>query len=440
MSSDVVINVRDVSKSYLAYEHPVHALLSRVTGRPFGPHKRFDALKNISFEIKRGESIGIVGRNGSGKSTLLQLICGIRIPTSGSIEVNGRISALLELGAGFHPDFTGRENVFMQGAFSGLTREDMESRFDAIAAFADIGEYLDQPVKTYSSGMFVRLAFSVAINVDPDILVVDEALAVGDALFQKRCFQRLAQMRSSGLTLLIVSHDHEIVRNLTSCALLLNRGIVHAWGETREVSRQYRKMVFEEEAYQLAKGESGRIPELETYATNTQDEKSYGIGGARILKVRILDGSAQSREIFSVGEVILIEMTVQILTPLDRLNFGLVIRTLEGIKIYSWGTFNQDIAIWAGIADGVPIWERSFSAGEEVNISIQLIGNLGGGQYEVQGVVTRELQKQYGAQQVLHWRDEANFFRIIMNPASYFFGGVCDLHGFASCNSSTTEI
>ncbi len=195
MSSDKVISVCHLSKTYRAYDHPLHALLSRATGGCVGRHKEFHALSNVSFDVCKGESIGIVGRNGSGKSTLLQLICGIRKPTSGTVAISGRISALLELGSGFHPDFTGRENVFMQGAIVGLSRGEMDAHFDDIAAFADIGEYMEQPVKTYSSGMFVRLAFAIAISVDPDILIVDEALAVGDALFQKRCHERLRRLR-----------------------------------------------------------------------------------------------------------------------------------------------------------------------------------------------------------------------------------------------------
>lgn len=248
MSSEAVISVRDASKIYRAYDHPLHALLARVTGGHFGRYKEFHALRNIRFEVGRGESVGIVGRNGSGKSTLLQLICGIRQPTSGTVTVTGRISALLELGSGFHPDFTGRENVFMQGAIVGLDQREMEDRFDRIAAFADIGEYLEQPVRSYSSGMVMRLAFAVAVSVDPEILIVDEALAVGDALFQKRCHAKLRQLRETSLTLLLVSHDHEQVRNLTEKALLLNHGCVHSWGKTKEVTRCYRRMLFEEEA------------------------------------------------------------------------------------------------------------------------------------------------------------------------------------------------
>lgn len=432
MSSESAIAVRGVGKVYRAYRHPLHALMARATGGKFGRHREFQALHDVSFDVQKGESVGIVGRNGSGKSTLLQLICGIRQPTAGSVTVKGRISALLELGSGFHPEFTGQENMFMQGAIVGLKREDMEARFDRIASFADIGDYLDQPVKTYSSGMLMRLAFSVAISVDPDILVVDEALAVGDMLFQKRCHQRLAQMRDAGLTLLLVSHDHEMIRNLTSRALLLEGGRALAWGETREVSRRYRKLVFEEEARELAQTDAGKLPKWEIPDSDNQSGPAYGIGGARICNVSILDRARQPGESFEAGDPITVEFSVQLEANLDRLNFGVVIRNMEGLKVYSWGTFNQDIAIWAGRAAGTPIWNRQFAAGEEVLVSIQLAGHLGSGRYEVQTVVSRELQQTYGAQQVLQWRDEAGFFRVHVDPNTYTFGGLCDLQGKAA--------
>lgn len=431
MSSEPVISVRHVSKIYRAYDHPLHALLARASGGRWGRYREFQALDDVSFEVNRGESVGIVGRNGSGKSTLLQLICGIRQPTSGTIEVRGRISALLELGSGFHPEFTGRENVFMQGAILGIDREEMESRFDSIASFADIGDHLDQPVKTYSSGMFVRLAFATAINVDPDILIVDEALAVGDALFQKRCHQHLRSLRDSGLTLLLVSHDHELIRNFTGRALLLNYGHTLDWGATRDVSRSYRKLIFETEARQLTQTAEGKLPSIAKESATKETERSFGVGGAHILGVSVLDAARQAREDFEAGEPIVLELLVQILAPLDRLNFGVVIRTLEGIKIYSWGTLNQDIAIRAGLRSGPVTWEQQFDAGDEVTITLELEGNLGTGHYEVQAMASRELQPHYGSQQVLHWRDEACFFRVQANPMTYFYGGHCDLRGKA---------
>lgn len=431
MSFELVIAARNTGKVYRAYSHPLQALLARASGGHFGRYKEFCALHDVSFEVGRGESVGIVGRNGSGKSTLLQLICGIRQPTSGAIEVRGRVSALLELGSGFHPEFTGRENVFMQGAIIGLDRSAMEARFEHIAAFADIGEYLDQPVKTYSSGMFVRLAFAVAINVDPDILVVDEALAVGDALFQKRCHRRLAAMRDSGLTLLLVSHDHEMIRNLTSRALLLERGEAITWGNTREVSRHYRKLVFEHEAHELANTSAGALPPEEIPHGRKAEEPSYGIGGAAICNVQILDANQRPRAVFAPSEPIWIRIGLRTDTDLAQLNVATIIRTIEGIKVYSWGTLNQDMAIWAGNADGKVFWDKKFAGGDEITVTLKLKGNLGPGVFEVQTAVSRELERHYGSQQVLHWRDECGFFRVETGPAAHFFGGICDLQGKA---------
>ena len=430
MSSDTAISVSNVSKTYRTYEHPLHALASRLSGGRIGRFKEFHALKDVSIDIAKGESIGILGRNGSGKSTLLQVICGIRQATRGTVNVTGRISALLELGSGFHPDMTGRENVLLQGAIMGFTQDEMEARFDDIASFADIGEYLDQPISTFSSGMMLRLAFSTAVQVCPDILIVDEALAVGDALFQKRCHAKISSMRDSGLTLVLVSHDYEMIRNMTTKALLLDHGLVQAWSSTRDVTRHYRKMLFEEEARLWAATDADGLPAVRP--EHHEPASSFGIGGATITGVRILGANQQPCSVFAAGEPISIEVATRIDARLDQLNIGVVIRTLEGLKVYSWGSFNQDIAIWAGIREGEVLWERTFEAGDEPVVKLVLKGNLGAGRYEIQAVVSRELQRQYGAQQILHWRDEAGFFRVDMNPASYVFGGVTDLHGTAT--------
>jgi lipopolysaccharide transport system ATP-binding protein len=244
MSSDVIISARNLTKTYRAYAHPLDRLLGGFMPGRAKRCKEFHALNNVSFDIKRGETVGIIGRNGSGKSTLLQLICGIRKPTSGTMQVNGRISALLELGAGFHPEFTGRENVFMQGAIQGFSRQEMEGRFDDITAFADIGEYIDQPVKTYSSGMFVRLAFAAAVSVEPDILVVDEALSVGDELFQRRCFSRIEAIKRKGGTILLVSHSNSMIIGLCDRAVMLERGEAVKDGAPRHVVDLYQKILF----------------------------------------------------------------------------------------------------------------------------------------------------------------------------------------------------
>ena len=239
MSSDIAISVVDVSKVYQMYEQPFDRLKQMLFGARRQYHEEFWALRNINFEVRKGETVGIVGRNGSGKSTLLQIICGTVTPTTGSIEKQGRVSALLELGSGFNMEFTGRENVYLNGSILGLSKDDIDTRFDTIAAFADIGHFIDSPVKHYSSGMFARLAFSVAIHVDPEILIVDEILAVGDAAFQRRCLAKFYEVREGGCTILFVSHDQYQVKSVCQRALYLESGQQKMFGTAGRVIDQY---------------------------------------------------------------------------------------------------------------------------------------------------------------------------------------------------------
>ena len=249
---DIAIKVSGLSKCYQIYDKPqdrlkqsIYPPLQRFLGKPAKQYCReFWALKNVSFEIKKGETVGIIGRNGSGKSTLLQMICGTLNPTSGSIATHGRIAALLELGSGFNPEFTGRENVYMNASVLGLRKEEIDARFAEIAAFSDIGDFIEQPIKTYSSGMYVRLAFAVQVCVDPDILIVDEALAVGDAYFVHRCFHRIREMKIRGKTILFVSHDTGSVKNLCDRAMWIDDGSLRVSGEPDEITRQYRAYLF----------------------------------------------------------------------------------------------------------------------------------------------------------------------------------------------------
>ncbi len=240
---DLAISVRNLTKTYRLFGHPGERIKQFFSLGLKRYHREFTALKDVSFDVKKGETVGVIGRNGSGKSTLLQLICGILKPTSGTVRVNGRVSALLELGAGFNPEFTGRENVYFQGALMGFTKAQMDEKFDEIAAFADIGEFIDQPVRTYSSGMFVRLAFAVAIHVEPDILVVDEALAVGDATFQHKCFGRIHDIRCGGGTVLLVTHVLEQVAHFCDRALWLDAGCLQAIGDSASVLSCYLESV-----------------------------------------------------------------------------------------------------------------------------------------------------------------------------------------------------
>lgn len=255
MSSDMgspAIRVRNLSKRYEIYADPKDRLrqsimppLQRLAGmEPKCYFREFWALNDVSFEVRKGETVGIVGKNGAGKSTLLHLIVGTHAPTHGSVEVQGRITSLLELGSGFHPMFTGRENVYMNAAILGLSRAEVDQRFDEIARFADIGMFIDQPVNTYSSGMYLRLAFAVQVCLDPDILIVDEALAVGDAYFVHRCFHRIRSMKEQGKTILFVSHDTASVNNLCDRAIWINGGRLRMEGNPEDVTAAYRADLF----------------------------------------------------------------------------------------------------------------------------------------------------------------------------------------------------
>lgn len=240
MSSDhIAISVRNLGKTYRLFHHPGDRIKQFFSLGMKKYHNEFTALHGVSFDIKKGETVGIIGRNGSGKSTLLQLICGILKPTRGTVKVSGRISALLELGAGFNPEFTGRENVYFQGAVLGLSKEEMDTRFSEIAALADIGEFIDQPVRTYSSGMFVRLAFSVAVHVNPEVLIIDEALGVGDAEFQERSISFMKSMQQKGVTILFVSHAIPAVRNFCQRAVWLEHGKVVLIGDASDACIAY---------------------------------------------------------------------------------------------------------------------------------------------------------------------------------------------------------
>jgi lipopolysaccharide transport system ATP-binding protein len=253
MSSDnIAVTVQDLSKCFQIYNRPEDRLKQSIIPRikrflelPTEKYfHEFWALRNISLQIRKGETVGIVGRNGSGKSTLLQIICGTLTPTGGSVQTKGRIAALLELGSGFNPEFTGKENIYLYGALLGLSRKEIDSKYEDILSFADIGEFIDQPIKTYSSGMSVRLAFAVAINVDPDILVVDEALAVGDELFQRKCFSKIESIKQKGATILFVSHSGGMVIELCDRAILIDAGEKLTEGEPKNIIGAYQKLLY----------------------------------------------------------------------------------------------------------------------------------------------------------------------------------------------------
>ena len=240
MPSDISIKVENLSKCYQIYDKPRDRLLQMLSRGRKQYFREFWALKDVSFEIKKGETVGIIGQNGSGKSTLLQLLCGILYPTSGKIIINGKVAALLELGAGFNPEFTGRENVFLNASLCGFSNKQIDDRFDRIAEFADIGEFIDQPVKTYSSGMFVRLAFAVQVHTDPRIFLIYEALSVGDYRFVQKCYKKMEEIKKSGASLFLVSHDTTAIKMLCDRAIWLHGGKILSIGQASQVVDQYR--------------------------------------------------------------------------------------------------------------------------------------------------------------------------------------------------------
>jgi lipopolysaccharide transport system ATP-binding protein len=244
MSSNFAISVNALSKCYHIYSTPRDRLLQMLSPSSKTRYQEFWAVRDVTFQIAKGETVGIVGRNGSGKSTLLQMICGTLNPSSGSIETHGRIAALLELGSGFNPEFTGRENVYLNASILGLSKEETDARFDDIAAFADIGAFIEQPVKSYSSGMMVRLAFSVAINVDPEILIVDEALSVGDEVFQRKCFSRIEAIKRNGATILFVSHSGSTIVELCDRVVLMDSGENLAVGLPKTIVAKYQRLIY----------------------------------------------------------------------------------------------------------------------------------------------------------------------------------------------------
>ncbi|WP_408262818.1 ABC transporter ATP-binding protein [Paraburkholderia phytofirmans] len=487
---DIAIHVRDLSKRYELYAKPHHRLaqmLLRGRRQFFG---EFWPLRNISFNVKKGEAVGIVGRNGAGKSTLLQIIAGVLSPTQGDVEVHGRVAALLELGSGFNPEFTGRENAYLNGSILGLTRKEMDAAMPEIIRFAAIGDFFDQPVKHYSSGMMVRVAFAVQVQLNPDVLIVDEALAVGDALFQKRCYQRIRQLRDRGVAILFVSHDIESVRTFTDRAILLHHGEVMAAGPSGEVVLAYRKLLHDEEnlakqkeiaehkqalkantapavaapveSPQLtapaataepleaaaAEGHLGQAvsnvsdaaDQMETEARNEGGKFEFGSLEALITDVSVLDGAGEQCTTFYTGDTVKIVVKFSIREDMDKLYVNLRIRNKEGIKMYSWGTFNQDAELIASKQDGFVFWNRKFRAGEEHSVVFTMDScALGENFYEVQASLIHQESMNFSDQAILHWIDEAAFFMVRARVDTHFFGGVCDLHMRAELEAPTGE-
>ncbi len=365
---NIAIRITNLSKRYEIYSTPrdrlkqfVFPRLQRLAGQPARQYFReFWALKDVSLQVNKGETVGIIGRNGSGKSTLLQILCGTLTPTNGLVEINGRVAALLELGAGFNAEFTGRENVYMNAGVLGLSREEINARFDDIVAFADIGEFIEQPVKTYSSGMYVRLAFAVIAHVDADILIIDEALAVGDVFFQQKCMRYLRALQESGGTVVFVSHDTSAVVSLCDRAVLLSHSMNAVIGKTDEICKIYIKNIYEERSPVLVMEENkatesptnqassvstgdlfegcGEPENLIQIAPFLPNVESFGKGGARIVDVWFEDNAGAKIANVHGGELVNFCIKVETFQQIQWPAFGFMLKDRLGQYVIAEGT------------------------------------------------------------------------------------------------------
>jgi lipopolysaccharide transport system ATP-binding protein len=408
-----VLRVENISKQYRTYLRPADRLKESLTRGRLRRHKEFWALRDISFELEKGMTVGVVGPNGCGKSTLLQIISGTLEPTHGAVWHEGRIAALLELGAGFDPEFTGVENIYMNASLLGLSKRATDALFPNIERFAEIGSFIYQPVKTYSSGMYVRLAFAIASSVEPEILVVDEALAVGDAVFQHRCLRRIKELQEAGTTVLFVSHDLAAVRALCSRAILLNAGRVVSDGRPLDVLNHYQKIIMERE----------RAFEEETTPTVSAtafDEESlaplsytyrHGDGSAEILAAELTDAARRRVDTVETGEPLTMRVLTRINVDLEDPVIGFLIRNRHGISAYGTNTKEQQI-------DFGPTHR-----GEVLEVIFSFSCWLGIDDYSITCAVHSRNGEAYD------WIDGARFFRVASEIVT---------EGIANLNASAT--
>jgi lipopolysaccharide transport system ATP-binding protein len=343
------VEFQSVSKSYAIYESPGDRLKELLSLNRLRRHKDFLALDQLTFDVKRGETFCIVGENGSGKSTLLQMVAGILAPTQGTVAVRGRVSALLELGAGFNPEFTGRDNVFLNGSILGFTTRQVEERYKDIENFAEIGDFINQPVKTYSSGMVVRLAFAVAINVDPEILLIDEALAVGDIYFRQRCMRKVHELRSRGITILFVSHAVSDVKAIGDRVLWLDHGRMIGLGEPDRVIAKYLAAMTEKDSAYLKhkagtqekrqQGGPVRAPEVVESIPNI--DHRYGDGRAEVIGIAILDEHAQPLALVEPNARIVVRISVRAKADVPLPMVGFMLRNHLGIDFSGTNTARE---------------------------------------------------------------------------------------------------
>ena len=392
MEQNLAISVEDVHKIYRLYEKPIDRLKEALSVRRKRYHREFSALSGIGFTVEKGSTVGIIGTNGSGKSTILKIITGVLHPSGGQVEVSGTISALLELGAGFNVDYTGIENIYMNGTMMGFSREEMEKKLPEILAFADIGDFVHQPVKTYSSGMFVRLAFALAINVEPEILIVDEALSVGDVFFQAKCYKKMEEIRKRGTTILMVTHDMGSIIKYCDKVVLLNKGLMVAQGSAGAMVDLYKKILAGQEP--LAPAEPGAKPdkaEKKGAGADTSDGaplkasesgflmkermtlnprvNEYGDKRAQIVDLGIFDEKGELGNLLLKGEEFAIRQRIRFLSDIEMPIFTYTIKDKKGTELTGTNTMFEGSDV------------GSVKAGEEVEVEFRQRMTLQGGEY-----------------------------------------------------------
>ena len=380
-----MISVQNVSKIYHLYRHPIDRIMGTLGGAQRSTE--FYALRNINFRVEQGEVFALIGPNGSGKSTLLQIISGILQPTTGRVLRGGRVAALLELGAGFNPEFSGRDNVYLNGEIMGLSRREMELAFPKIEGFADIGKFMDRPVKEYSTGMYVRLAFSTAIHIDPEILIVDEALAVGDAIFASRCIQKFEELRQKKVTVLLVSHDLGLVKRLADRAAFMLRGEIVMEGTPKDAVNRYVGFALEQERHgkqQLAKDGIAATSSFR-----------HGDGASRIMNVELFNDAGQRCRAFRPGESLVIRIQATFQKAVADPVVGILIRNRIGMDVFGTNTRLESVQL------------GSFEPGDTLNIEFELDCLLSRQEY------TLTVATQYWNGLSQDWLDDLLDFQVV---------------------------
>ncbi|MDP8213579.1 MAG: ABC transporter ATP-binding protein [Candidatus Euphemobacter frigidus] len=401
--SNIAISLKNISKKFPIYDSPLQRLKEAIRMGNRRYHREFWALRDISLEVPEGVTLGILGQNGSGKTTLLQLIAGIMEPTSGEISVQGRVSTILELGAGFNPDFTGRENAFLSGIILGLSPAEITGKMAEIIAFAEIGEFIDQPVKTYSSGMYVRLAFAVAVALEPEILLIDEVLAVGDAYFQHKCTRKIRDFQKQGKTIVFVTHNIESVLNICHQAMILDYSRLLARGEPGEIVKQYLALIDEREREHTLHPDMDALSGKEDgkRVRGPADYSRYGGREAEITGLEILNKDGEPTETFFSGEEIVIRFHVSFNEDVKRFVFGNIFRNKWGLNIFGTNTR------WHGRRD------FEFRRGEHCTVTFIHRANFADGTYSLNPAASAATGKD--TYRTLDWINNAAIIRV-RNP------------------------